>query len=241
MAKEASAIAAAVGSKKAKPPRVELNYPLSKLKPDPKNDRVWSAEALNGLKLIISELGYVDPIVVNEKTGLMVGGHMRLQALKADGHTHAPFIVIGSWFAMQARALAEALNNPATQGRYVLKKARRNLDELQKALPDLYVQLGLGTILETAAAQEAGSVKVKKIETDESMRTVKIVLSLSAYNNHLEAMARAGELCIEGGTELGHLTDGMLLEKIEAEFLTDKGHPKTQPEYSVDKKKRAKE
>lgn len=223
-----------------KAPEVRFNYPLADLKPDPKNDRVWSAEALAGLRLIIAELGYVEPIIVNEKTGLMVGGHMRLQALKADGQTHAPFVVIGSWAAMNARALSEALNNPATQGRYVLKKSRRNLDELKKALPDLYVQLGLGGILETAAAQEESSKKVTKIETDESMRTVKIKLPLSAWNSHLEAMARAGELCVQGGTEIAHLTEGMLLEKIEAEFLTQHGHAQTQPKYSEDKPKKKK-
>jgi hypothetical protein len=219
---------------------VRHDVPLSELKPDPKNDRKWSAEALNGLKLAMAALGYVEPIVVNRRTGLMVGGHMRLSALIADGKKSAPFVVFGDWSKDEARALSEALNNRATQGRYVLKKSRKNLDELQKVLPDLYVQLGLGLILEQAAADEAGSKKTKEIETDESMRTIKIKVPLSVWNSHLEAMARAGELCCENGVALGDLTDAMLIEKIEAEFLTTHGHPKEQPQYSTDEKRKRK-
>jgi hypothetical protein len=220
---------------------VRHDVPLSELKPDPENDRKWSAEALEGLKRTIAELSYVEPIVVNETTGLMVAGHMRRSALIADGKTVAPFVVFGTWTKSRARALAEALNNPANQGRYVLKKTRKNLDALRKSEPDLFVQLGLGTILETAAAQESeGQGKTKKVEFDESLRTIKIRVPLSVWNSHLEAMARAGELCCEKGVALGDLTDAMLIEKIEAEFLTTHGHPKEQPQYSTDEKRKRK-
>ena len=222
---------------------VEFKVPLKGLKPDPKNDRKWSAEALAGLKTAIGVLGYVDPIIVNRKTGLMVGGHMRRAALIADGAEVAPFVVVGTWTKDEARVLSESLNSQATQGRYVLKKARKNLDELQKVLPDLYVQLGLGMILEQAAAGEIeGLSKKKAVEFDESFRTVKIRVPLSTYNSHLECMARAAELCVENGVAPETLTDAVMLEKIEAEFLTTHGHPKEQPKYSEDKpKKRAKD
>ena len=216
---------------------VEFKVPLKGLKPDPKNDRKWSAEALAGLKTAIGVLGYVDPIIVNRKTGLMVGGHMRRAALIADGAEVAPFVVVGTWTKDEARVLSESLNSQATQGRYVLKKARKNLDELQKVLPDLYVQLGLGMILELAAAAEASGKTPVAFDKSEGVKTIRHKVVSSLYDVYLRCMARAKELCIADGLTAEQSDPNVCLEKILAEFLTTHGEPQSVEEQPKKKAK----
>ena len=216
---------------------VEFKVPLKGLKPDPKNDRKWSAEALAGLKTAIGVLGYVDPIIVNRKTGLMVGGHMRRAALIADGADTAPFVVVGTWTKDEARVLSESLNSQATQGRYVLKKARKNLDELQKVLPDLYVQLGLGMILEQAAAAESDGRASVQFDKIEGIKTIRHKVVASLYDVYLRCMARAKELVVEDGVNAEHADPNVCLEKILAEFLTTHGEPQSVEEQPKKKAK----
>jgi ParB-like chromosome segregation protein Spo0J len=55
---------------------------LDKLKPTEYNPRVISEEELRKLEDSILEYGYIEPIVWNERTGNIVGGHQRYKILR---------------------------------------------------------------------------------------------------------------------------------------------------------------
>lgn len=62
---------------------------VNKLKPHPKNPRTATQEAMDRLKKQIFNLGQYKPIIVDTRTGYIVGGHMRLEALKQLGISNA--------------------------------------------------------------------------------------------------------------------------------------------------------
>lgn len=62
---------------------------VDKLKPHPKNPRTATQEAMDRLKKQIFNLGQYKPIIVDTRTGYIVGGHMRLEALKQLGISNA--------------------------------------------------------------------------------------------------------------------------------------------------------
>lgn len=59
--------------------------PLSELRPDPDNPRVITGEALLGLGNSMEDFGDLSGIVFNRRTGQLVSGHQRVQALQRAG------------------------------------------------------------------------------------------------------------------------------------------------------------
>ena len=58
---------------------------LSDLTPADYNPRQISDRALSGLRESVTRFGLVQPIIVNERTGNVVGGHQRRKVLEAEG------------------------------------------------------------------------------------------------------------------------------------------------------------
>lgn len=58
---------------------------ISKLTPNPRNPRTVKSEAFERLKQQIKDLGQYKPIIVDKRTGYIIGGHMRAEALKSMG------------------------------------------------------------------------------------------------------------------------------------------------------------
>lgn len=109
--------------------------PVSKLKPADYNPRKITSHALEGLKKSLEEFGYAEPIVWNERTGTIVGGHQRFDALVQLGATDIEVVVI-DMDPVKERALNATLNNPAIQGTWDDGKLQALLEELQDAAPD---------------------------------------------------------------------------------------------------------
>jgi hypothetical protein len=76
------------------PPHKFAVMPLSKLKPAPYNPRTMSDAALGGQGASLNKFGLVDPIIRNNRSGYVVGGHMRVQALQKAGQTEAEVIIV---------------------------------------------------------------------------------------------------------------------------------------------------
>lgn len=87
------------------------------------------------LKRSLERFGLVEPLVWNERTGRVVGGHLRLQILKELGVQEVPVSVVQLTDA-EERALNVVLNNREAQGRYDADKLAVLLEEL-KPLPEL--------------------------------------------------------------------------------------------------------
>jgi hypothetical protein len=89
--------------------------PIDQLKPAPYNPRSINVDALRGLGRSIDEFGLVEPIVWNRRTGHVVGGHQRLEALIERGVTETPVVVVDI-DETREKALNVSLNNPNIQG-----------------------------------------------------------------------------------------------------------------------------
>jgi ParB-like chromosome segregation protein Spo0J len=94
--------------------------PLSDLKPAPYNPRRAlppTSPAYRKLRASLTEFGLVEPLVWNELTGHVVGGHARLRVLRELGVAEVPVSVVRLSDARE-RALNVVLNNQEAQGRY---------------------------------------------------------------------------------------------------------------------------
>ena len=87
--------------------------PIDKLKPakyNPRKDLQPGDPAYEKIKHSLHDFGYVDPIVWNEVTGNIVGGHQRYKVLKAEGATEVDCVVVHIEKPEDEKALNIALN-----------------------------------------------------------------------------------------------------------------------------------
>jgi len=112
--------------------------PISELKPAPYNPRRALAPrspAYRKLRASVVAFGLVEPLVWNERTGHVVGGHARLRVLAELGVTEVPVSVVRLSDARE-KALNVVLNNQEAQSRYDPAKLADVLTELEP-LPEL--------------------------------------------------------------------------------------------------------
>ncbi len=112
--------------------------PVDQLTPAPYNPRRPvrpDSPVYRRLARSLREFGLVEPLVWNETTLHVVGGHLRLQILKDLGATEVPVSVVHLSPARE-KALNVVLNNREAQGRFDPEALRDLLEELQH-LPEL--------------------------------------------------------------------------------------------------------
>jgi len=115
-----------------------LMLPIATLIPAPYNPRKEvkaSDPAYRKLKKSLTEFGFVEPLVWNETTGRVVGGHLRLRIAKDLGLAEVPVSVV-RLTEDREKALNIVLNNQEAQGRYDPTKLADLLVELED-LPEL--------------------------------------------------------------------------------------------------------
>lgn len=87
--------------------------PVEKLKPakyNPRKDLKPGDPQYEKIKRSITEFGYVDPVIWNEVTGNIVGGHQRYKVLTAEGATEIDCVVVHIEDKRDEKALNIALN-----------------------------------------------------------------------------------------------------------------------------------
>lgn len=112
--------------------------PIEKLEPAPYNPRRAlkpTDAAYRKLEASLREFGLVEPLIWNERTGHVVGGHTRLRILKKLGVKEVPVSVV-QLSDEREKALNIVLNNQEAQGRYDPDKLADLLEELEE-LPEL--------------------------------------------------------------------------------------------------------
>jgi len=119
-------------------------YKISELIPAPWNPRQISPEALKGLTASIDRFGLVEPIVLNKRTGHVVGGHQRLKVLQDRGETETDCVVV-DLPETEEKALNVALNNPHIAGEFT-PELQMVLEEIRMELPDEFDALRLDLI-----------------------------------------------------------------------------------------------
>jgi ParB-like chromosome segregation protein Spo0J len=112
--------------------------PVKDLKLAPYNPRLALKDTDPRYKKLarsLKEFGLVEPLIWNEKSGHVVGGHARLAILKTMGVKRVPVSVV-KLTPQREKALNVVLNNLEAQGRYDPDKLANVLDDLTE-LPEL--------------------------------------------------------------------------------------------------------
>lgn len=94
---------------------------------NPRKDLTINDPEYKKIKRSIETFGYVDPIIVNERTGVIVGGHQRLKVLKDLGYEEIEVSVV-NLDEKQEKALNVALNK--IEGDWDNVKLKDLLEEL---------------------------------------------------------------------------------------------------------------
>jgi len=88
---------------------------IDSLLPADWNPREITEESFSGLETCILRYGLVQPIVWNERSGRVVGGHQRLKVLKKNGAKNVKVVVV-ALSDDEEKALGVSLNNEKLQG-----------------------------------------------------------------------------------------------------------------------------
>lgn len=172
---------------------IELRtLPIDQLIPAPYNPRkVLSPKspAYRKLKASIESFGLVEPLVWNERTGHIVGGHARLRILRDLGIDEVPVSVV-QLTDEREKALNIVLNNLEAQGRYDSKRLHELLEPLANT-PEFDLTGFDPTILD-ALHFEPDPLP----EADTSGNTIEITLATDA-ETYERMKARLDELVTE--------------------------------------------
>lgn len=113
--------------------QVEIR-PLKSIRTAKYNPRRISESALESLKSSIERFGFVDPVIVNDRTGTLVGGHQRVRAAKELGLKEIPVVGVNLDEA-EEKALNVALNK--ISGEWDLNLLRGVLEDVKSEGLDL--------------------------------------------------------------------------------------------------------
>lgn len=120
---------------------------LNELKAAPYNPRQMSERAFEGLKESIGRFGFVEPIIWNERTGNIVGGHQRWRSLLELGETEVDVVAV-DLDEEEEKVLNVTLNNPEVKGNWT-NFANDLLKASQSISPDAYEGLLFNELQET--------------------------------------------------------------------------------------------
>lgn len=108
--------------------------PVTSLEPAELNPRKISTDELEKLKKAIAHFGFVEPLVLNSRTGRLIGGHQRLTAAMELGLAEVPVVDV-DLPEDEAMALNLALNK--IRGSWDEPALNRVLETLEAWLVDL--------------------------------------------------------------------------------------------------------
>jgi len=110
------------------------SIPIENLKPAPYNPRKMPDEQMQMLMKGIEEFGIVQPIIVNEQTGHIVGGHQRVEAAQRVGLKTVPVVFV-DLDEQREKTLNIGLNK--IHGEWDFPSLTALLDELQAGGADM--------------------------------------------------------------------------------------------------------
>lgn len=119
---------------------------LGDLTPAEFNPRAIDPDAESFLHESFRRYGMVQPIVWNERTGNIVGGHRKLEFLQKEGITDTEVIVV-SLDDADERMLNLTLNNPRAQGYFLSDNVTALLEEMSELVTAVEIEsLGLAAL-----------------------------------------------------------------------------------------------
>lgn len=107
---------------------------LNPAKYNPRKDLKTGDPEYEKLKKSIETFGYVEPVIWNERTGNIVGGHQRFKILKEQGVAEVDCVVV-DMDEVEEKALNVALNK--VSGDWDMPKLTELIEELDKSMFDV--------------------------------------------------------------------------------------------------------
>lgn len=164
------------------------------------NPRVMPEHESVALKGSIERFGLVEPLVWNERTHRLIGGHQRLDALQAIGEQTAHVVVVDldEW---DEKALNLALNK--IHGEWDWDRLTKILDELAEANPELPAVAGFS---EEELARIEADGHLLALRTEEAREAIRAITDGTFSDPQLDeipeppevATTRKGDLWIVG-------------------------------------------
>jgi ParB-like chromosome segregation protein Spo0J len=147
------------------------NYKITEIKPAAYNPRTITEKELSGLKESIKKFGFVDPLIINTRTGVLVGGHQRLKAAELLGFKEVPCVEVDLSQA-EEMALNVALNSHTIQGKFDLEILPTVLEEIKIEIPDLPGLLNFDQLIsDLKIGFDPNFEEPKEKEIDENLKT----------------------------------------------------------------------
>ena len=152
---------------------------LAELKPAPYNPRTISEAALRGLSASIKRFGLVEPIIVNKRSGNVVGGHQRLKVLESEGVKETQVVIVDLDEA-EEKALNVALNNQAIAGDFTAD-VQALIDELKVEIPEAVTELCFDELLETLGSFEIAEAEMPELADGDREPFQQMTFTLADY------------------------------------------------------------
>jgi ParB-like chromosome segregation protein Spo0J len=145
-------------------PAIET-WPLSRLRPYPRNPREHDASQIEQIAASMTEYGWTMPLLIDD-TGMILAGAGRFAAAELRGLSEAPVIVARGWSDAQKRAYIIADNKLSENSRWDENLLALELEELR----ELGVEAALMGMEDDELARLLGEdeetpLKVREIET----------------------------------------------------------------------------
>lgn len=157
--------------------RIEL-WPIDRLVPYVKNARKHSAEQIAQIAASIHEFGFVNPILVDGKDGI-IAGHGRLAAAKELALQHVPVVVLDHLSPAQRKAYVLADNRLAENATWDDRLLQEELVSLQ--LQDFNLDL-LGWSEDELADIMSAALEEQPLEPEQDGETRGLGTPIIAYN-----------------------------------------------------------
>ena len=190
------------------PPLEIRTLSLARLKPAEYNPRRVTAKARAKLKASLEKFGLVEPLIWNETTGHIVGGHQRLELLRELGYAEVPVSVV-RLDANREKALNVVLNNREAQGQFDSARLSIVLEELRdlSLLPDTGFDPGVFQLLNFEPMTEIAELNADRVEVtlamgEELFASVRPKLDALIAQYDLECHVRRGVQSSAGVTSI---------------------------------------
>lgn len=165
---------------------------LSELKFAQYNPRSISEEAMAGLRASIRRFGIVDLIVMNERTGNVVGGHQRIKAAIAEGITESDIVIV-DLPESEEKVLNVTLNNPHIQGEFVGDMLEPILEEIREEIgEEVFEELALDDIYSGKVEELEDGKTEKEIDTSPQMNELeyRIIVDCDSETHQSELLLK---------------------------------------------------
>ncbi|MFE8034372.1 hypothetical protein [Thiohalocapsa marina] len=166
----------------------------------PDNWRIHPEHQQQVMEGVLSDLGWIQHVVVSERSGRIVDGHLRVMLAKASGQSSVPVVYVDLDPADEAKALAsfDSVAALADLDADALMRALASFDSVDGHLDVFFADLAreasdaIDAVSESPGESSGSTASRKRIQRGED--TVKVVLSVPQVETVERALRATGNM-----------------------------------------------